>query len=106
MSDTHPRISINERPAHYMNGWIAVVIGVALIGLLARHFIGQIGAGEMPPGPLLNLGGAVLTLILLTRGLITLEPRQAAVLTFFGKYAGTIRSDGLWFYNQIGRAHV
>lgn len=101
MSDTHPRISINERPAHYMNGWIAVVIGVALIGLLARHFIGQIGAGEMPPGPLLNLGGAVLTLILLTRGLITLEPRQAAVLTFFGKYAGTIRSDGLWFYNPL-----
>lgn len=101
MSDTHPRISINERPAHYMNGWIAVVIGVALIGLLARHFIGQIGAGEMSPGPLLNLGGAVLTLILLTRGLITLEPRQAAVLTFFGKYAGTIRSDGLWFYNPL-----
>lgn len=101
MSDTHPRISINERPAHYMNGWIAVVIGVALIGLLARHFIGQIGAGEMSPGPLLDLGGAVLTLILLTRGLITLEPRQAAVLTFFGKYAGTIRSDGLWFYNPL-----
>jgi regulator of protease activity HflC (stomatin/prohibitin superfamily) len=55
----------------------------------------------MPGAPMLNLGGAILTLILLSRGLVTLEPKQALVLTFFGKYAGTIRKDGLWFYNPL-----
>jgi regulator of protease activity HflC (stomatin/prohibitin superfamily) len=92
---------INERSAHYINGWIALLIGIALIVYLAFGFIGQIGAGELSPMALVRLGGAVLTLILLGRGLITLEPKQAAVLTFFGKYAGTIRRDGLWFYNPL-----
>jgi regulator of protease activity HflC (stomatin/prohibitin superfamily) len=40
-------------------------------------------------------------LVLLVRGLVILEPKQAAVLTFFGKYAGTVRTDGLWFYNPL-----
>lgn len=93
--------AINERQAHYLNGWIALVIGLAVIGFLARSFIGQLGSGQMDLNLLLSLGGATLTLILLSRGLITLEPKQAVVLTFFGKYAGTIRSDGLWFYNPF-----
>jgi regulator of protease activity HflC (stomatin/prohibitin superfamily) len=92
---------INERSAHYINGWIALLIGIALIIYLALGFLGQIGAGDLSPTALVRLGGAVLTLILLGRGLVTLEPKQAAVLTFFGKYAGTIRRDGLWFYNPL-----
>jgi regulator of protease activity HflC (stomatin/prohibitin superfamily) len=101
MSSTVPAASINERPAHYVNGWIAVVIGAALIAFLARSFIIHLGEGELSMGRLLNIGGAVLVLVLLTRGLITLEPKQAVVLTFFGKYAGTIRTDGFWFYNPL-----
>jgi len=92
---------INERSAHYINGWIALLIGIVLIVYLALGLIGQIGAGDLSPIALVRLGGAVLTLILLGRGLVTLEPKQAAVLTFFGKYAGTIRRDGLWFYNPL-----
>jgi regulator of protease activity HflC (stomatin/prohibitin superfamily) len=101
MNNPFPAGNINERPARYINGWIAIVIGLALIVYLARSFIGHIGSGEMSFRPLMTLGAAVLTLVLLTRGLVTLEPKTAAVLTFFGKYAGTIRSDGLWFYNPL-----
>lgn len=101
MSNDKPSIAINEKSAHYLNGWIAVIIGVALIVYLARNFIGQIGSGDMAMSPMVSLGGAILVLILMTRGLVTLEPKQAVVLTFFGKYSGTIRSDGLWFYNPF-----
>jgi regulator of protease activity HflC (stomatin/prohibitin superfamily) len=101
MPNTSALASIEERPAHFINGWIALLIGVALIGYLVLGFIGQIGSGELSPSGIARLGAAVLTLILLARGLVTLEPKQAAVLTFFGKYAGTIRRDGLWFYNPL-----
>jgi regulator of protease activity HflC (stomatin/prohibitin superfamily) len=101
MNSPFPAGNINERSAHYLNGWVAIVIGVALVAYLAYGFIGYIGGGEMSLAPILHLAGAVLTFILLTRGLVTLEPKQAAVLTFFGKYAGTIRSDGLWFFNPL-----
>jgi regulator of protease activity HflC (stomatin/prohibitin superfamily) len=101
MSNATPSGAINERQAHFINGWFALLIGVVLIVFLARNFVGQIGSGEMPGVPVLNLGAAILTLILLSRGLVTLEPKQALVLTFFGKYAGTIRKDGLWFYNPL-----
>jgi regulator of protease activity HflC (stomatin/prohibitin superfamily) len=101
MSNNVPVMTINERPAHYINGWIAILIAVALLIYLARNFLAYLGAGDMSLGAVLNLGGAVLTLILLSRGLVTLEPKQATVLTFFGKYAGTIRTDGLWFFNPL-----
>ncbi|MGH8265054.1 MAG: SPFH domain-containing protein [Steroidobacterales bacterium] len=101
MSNATPSGAINERQAHFINGWFALLIGVALIVFLARNFVGQIGSGVMPGVPVLNLGAAILTLILMSRGLVTLEPKQALVLTFFGKYAGTIRNDGLWFYNPL-----
>lgn len=101
MSNSLPAAGIDERPAHYINGWIAILIAVALMLFLARNFIGHIGEGELTLGAMLSLAGTVLTLVLLVRGLVTLEPKQAAVLTFFGKYAGTVRTDGLWFYNPL-----
>jgi regulator of protease activity HflC (stomatin/prohibitin superfamily) len=43
--------------------------------------------------------------IFCTKGLFTLEPNQAAVLLFFGKYVGTCREAGFFwvnpFYNKI-----
>ena len=101
MNNKPPAAAINERSAHYLNGWIALLIGLALIGFFARSFIGEIGESELSQRLIGSVAGAVLILILLARGLITLEPKQAAVLTFFGKYAGTIRSAGLWFYNPL-----
>lgn len=95
-----PPDSVNERPALYLNGWIALLLGLALIGWLASGFIASISSGGEPPA-LWRIVAAVISFLLLSRGLTTLEPNQAAVLTFFGKYAGTIRSDGIWFYNPL-----
>ncbi len=91
---------VNERPALYINGWIALLLGLALLFWLGSGFIGGIIQGaESPAG--WRLVAFVFTVLFLGRGLTTLEPNQAAVLTFFGKYAGTIRRDGIWYFNPL-----
>jgi len=47
---------------------------------------------------------AVLTLIaafLITLGFKILQPNQAGVLLLFGRYVGTIRSEGFWWVNPL-----
>ena len=95
-----PAIDIDEKPATFINGWIAIVIFVALIWWL----IGGYASSYALDGPALagwRIAAAILSFFLLAKGLVTLEPNQAAVLTFFGKYAGTIRRDGMWYYNPL-----
>lgn len=43
-------------------------------------------------------GGAIL---LLLRAFITLQPNESAVLTFLGKYSGTLGQDGFWLINPF-----
>ncbi|MBE3574668.1 MAG: SPFH domain-containing protein [Firmicutes bacterium] len=49
------------------------------------------------------VGGVVLALvaILLMAGLIAVQPNEARVLVFFGKYTGSVRQDGFWWTNPF-----
>lgn len=72
-----------------------VVIILAATGL-ACQLVGR----EAPlgiAGTILCWGGAAFLL----RGFITLQPNEAAVLTFLGKYSGTLSKDGFWFINPL-----
>ena len=95
---------IQEKEAFYMPGLIALVIGLALVGLLARLIWGDIVLDQAPP-PVFKFAAAVLVFIFTMRGFTVLEPKQAVVLTFFGKYAGTIRRDGFWWFNPLCARH-
>jgi len=79
---------VREHPA---SGWLGLLAALALGGggflLVAR--------GEFPAALLVALA------LLLLKGLFTLEPNQAAVLVFFGEYAGTVRKDGFFFVNPF-----
>ncbi len=35
------------------------------------------------------------------KGLFIVSPNEAKVLTFFGKYTGTVRNAGFWFANPL-----
>ncbi|HUO80748.1 MAG TPA: SPFH domain-containing protein [Steroidobacteraceae bacterium] len=76
---------------HPTSGWVGLLLALAFAGggllLVAR--------GEFPAVPAIALG------VLLLKGLFTLEPNQAAVLVFFGEYAGTVRRDGFFFVNPL-----
>ncbi len=41
------------------------------------------------------------TIIFLSKGLYIVQPNFAAVLTFFGKYIGTVKDNGLMFANPL-----
>lgn len=74
-----------------MSGWLALALGVLLIVVGAGAFV----RGLVPAVLLAPLGAFLL------KGLFTLEPNQAAVLIFFGEYAGTVRRDGFWWVNPF-----
>jgi regulator of protease activity HflC (stomatin/prohibitin superfamily) len=68
------------------NGYLATLIGVGLLAVAGL----SVRAGVPLLGALAALGGAFML-----AGLYMLQPNQGAVLTLFGKYIGTDRSEGL-----------
>jgi regulator of protease activity HflC (stomatin/prohibitin superfamily) len=75
------------------------------IGLLALIVLGGFGivTGARGESLLLIIGaGVVVTLsIFLLTGLIVVNPNEAKVLQFFGRYAGTIKQPGLRWANPL-----
>jgi regulator of protease activity HflC (stomatin/prohibitin superfamily) len=102
--ESHRAEDIDEKEAGYIPGIFALIVGLGIIAGLAWMVWINIAVDYVPP-PFFKIVLAALTFILLTRGLIVLEPKQALVLTFFGKYAGTIRRDGFWWFNPLCARH-
>ena len=74
-----------------------------LIAAAGAVFLFATGAGDQSPNAFrLATGGLtfLVAMIALT-GLFAVQPNQAKVLTLFGKYAGTVRTAGLWWANPF-----
>lgn len=76
-----------RKPVFLMNGFVGVLLvaaflGVGIYALILERFSLAI--------PLLLIG------VLLSTGITMVQPNQAMVITFFGRYAGSIRENGLW----------
>jgi regulator of protease activity HflC (stomatin/prohibitin superfamily) len=88
-----------ERDLRSIDGYLAAVIGIALIALPVISFVTMAGAG--------GLAGIVLRVLLIAAGvfimvgLYMLQPNEAAILILFGRYAGTDRSEGLRWANPF-----
>ena len=97
-----------ERPASTFNGYVmllvllaAVVVGVLLV------------SGSVPPEGATKamkllfagqLGLSFLFAILVAVGFFMIQPNQAVVITLFGEYKGTERTQGLrWIWPWMGR---
>lgn len=78
------------------NGWIMLAVFVAAI------LFGLYLAATHGPAPKV-IGGALLVglSVFCLKGLFTLEPNQAAVMIFFGSYAGTMRESGFFWVNPF-----
>ena len=61
------------------------------------------GAASTTPDSLLMIPGALIVIVAMIAltGLFAVQPNQAKVLTLFGKYAGTVRTAGLWWANPF-----
>jgi regulator of protease activity HflC (stomatin/prohibitin superfamily) len=88
-----------ERTLRSADGYLMAAVGVLLIAGPVVSFVVMAGAG--------GLWGILLRVLLIALGVFTLvglymlQPNEAAILTLFGKYAGTDRSEGLRWANPL-----
>jgi len=89
-----------EQPAPTGNGFVALVIGFALLGaglwMIVDASIDALRFGYLIVGILVMIVG-----ILVLAGLYTLQPNEAAILQLFGAYRGTSRVAGLRVTNPF-----
>ncbi len=85
-------LEVRERPAFRVSGW-----GMVLLLLLAA----LAAAGLAAAGHLLVAGLLGILIVLLLPGFFILQPNEAVVLTFFGRYVGSVREDGFWWTNPF-----
>lgn len=100
---------INERQLKGTNGWamLFVVIAAFIIGLalfiVGFIFVGGEDAPEHPAFFAMSAVGAVVWIasIICIAGFKVVAPNEAIVLTLFGKYHGTLKSNGFFFVNPF-----
>lgn len=85
------------------NGYAALALSIALLGAGISCIIlaGMTANGTYAvPGSI-----SVLACFMIWKGLLIIQPNQARVLNLFGKYAGTVRDNGLFFVNPFYTAN-
>ncbi|NIJ81008.1 SPFH domain-containing protein [Xanthomonas cannabis] len=73
---------------------VVLVAGAGLIGAAWSVFT-MLASGSVTPGAFIAAVAVAAAGIFMLAGLYTLEPNQAAVLSLFGKYVGTVKDAGL-----------
>jgi regulator of protease activity HflC (stomatin/prohibitin superfamily) len=83
-----------------VSGFLALIIAIVciLVGVLLL-----VNLGRPDQSSLLFIGPFLLELVavFLLKGLTIVNPNQTAVCTFFGKYVGTVKENGLLFVNPF-----
>lgn len=82
---------MKERPANCFPGFLPLLVSLALVA-------GGIWLVNRQPfaAPWILILG-----ILGLKGLLVVSPNEGRVLTFFGKYTGSIRENGFWWANPL-----
>ena len=96
---------MKEKSLSSLNG--LGTLAVSLLAALAGATLFVLGvaakASTGAPNLLMMLGGLLLVVaaVLVLAGLYTVQPNQAAVLSLFGKYVGTVKDNGLRWNNPF-----
>jgi len=80
-------------------GPLALLLLLAATVALVAGFIRAVGGGQQERMPFFIV--AFPLLVLLWRGLFIVQPNQGKALQLFGRYAGTVRTQGLWWANPF-----
>jgi regulator of protease activity HflC (stomatin/prohibitin superfamily) len=98
MAAPPPAGATPERPAFALPGIVGLLLVVVLAALaLLCFFGGVIGfPGLMVLGVILGIAA-----FLCIGGLFVIQPNQAEVLVFLGRYRGTVRGDGWYWTNPF-----
>ena len=94
-----PKPKVTERAAWELNGWPMAALAFVLIVLGVVLFVAGIANTQealVIVSILISMAGAIVA-----AGLTPVSPGKARVLQLLGRYAGTIRTDGLRWVNPI-----
>ncbi len=94
-----PAAGTPERPAFALPGLVGLLLIFALFGLALAGILVGIGlglVGLVPVGVVLGILG-----FLAIGGMFILQPNQAEVLVFLGRYRGTVRREGWYWTNPF-----
>jgi regulator of protease activity HflC (stomatin/prohibitin superfamily) len=94
-------MAMKERVAISSSGWLGILVGLGLMFGSSAVFA-QIRFHQLEPAPYLLGGFAMIAFgILILKGNFVIGPNEARVLTFFGRYTGTVRDAGLRWANPF-----
>jgi len=80
-------IYVKEKSAFHFNGFIGLLIIIVSLFIGVYFLINELPGAGIP---------FLLLAILLISGITIIQPNQAVVVTFFGRYLGTLRNSGLF----------
>ncbi|MCQ2111267.1 MAG: SPFH domain-containing protein [Bacteroidaceae bacterium] len=83
----------------YLNGFLMIAIDILLWALVAYAIFHTAVYETVWSGVLIPV--ALIAAIMFSCGFAKLEPNEAKVLTFFGKYVGTFRKTGFYWINPF-----
>ncbi|AZK96285.1 MULTISPECIES: SPFH domain-containing protein [Streptomyces] len=94
---------VREFPARSIGGGLALLLGLAGFAGGAAAVVAGAVAGSAAAQVGLIVGGILLALaaVVAMAGLNMVEPGQARVVQLFGRYRGTVRTDGLRWVNPL-----
>ncbi len=91
---------MQENPIRSLSGITVLLCLLAVLGLSAYVFYLGMTTFTGTALPLLSVGAGLLVAFS-ALGLYIVEPNQAAVLSLFGKYVGTVKDNGLRWNNPL-----
>jgi regulator of protease activity HflC (stomatin/prohibitin superfamily) len=94
-------MAMKERLAIQSSGWLAIFVGLASLVGSAPMFVQAHHHPESPAVWAIGGVGLILFGLLLLFGNFVVGPNEARVLTFFGRYVGTVRDPGLRWANPF-----
>ena len=86
-----------------VNGFVALILFFAVLGGSIYLIVAGANCESMTWGSVMLVSGIVLALfsLIACKGFMLLEPNEARVLTFFGKYVGSFYNTGFWWVNFL-----
>lgn len=82
-----------------MSGFLALLMSILLFGAAVYLFV--YAGRERQPSLLWWPVLALIVSVFLALGIIVVNPNHSRVLTFFGKYVGSVKKNGLLFVNPL-----
>jgi hypothetical protein len=102
-NDNRAMTKSREGPASTFNGYIFLLLCLVTIALGVWRIVQLNTAGPTPAG-IGALGLSIFFFVFFLAGFYMIQPNQAAVITLFGEYRGTDRTQGLrWIWPWMMR---